>query len=178
MQHNLDVDASKRQVETISKSIIEKSAHKTKILLTEEISTMTVEQTAEGAYHQAKKEQSRTSTTAPATPRDIEPIQYDDNIILQACPSANAIFCDSVSALAEILSFEGDDAREEIPTTFVNDQTTQWSPTYPRYSNSSTISKSCLTPRDGEQCQRRGRFLVWPASLQAPSFTVTQEASD
>lgn len=111
----------------------------------------------------------------PISTTDLEPLQYDDNIILQACPSANVIFCDSVSALAEILSFEGDDdTREETPTKHY-DQLSQRSPTYLRNSDSSAISKSCFSP-SSDQCQQRGRFLVWPAALQPPTLSITEEA--
>lgn len=122
--------------------------------------------TADGTLQPTQKEDEHLTNT------DIEKLHYDDDIILPTCTS-NSILCDSVSAIVEILSFEGDDAREEMPT--LSDQMSQRSPSNRRRSESSAVSnKPCLSPSN--DCQRRGRFLVWPAALQARSLSLAEEA--
>lgn len=91
---------------------------------------------------------------------------HDDTIVLQACPSVNGIFCDSVNAIAEILSIDGeDDGLQEAAQKARRDSQCQPIPVGP---------KACLTPTSEHGCQRRGRFLVWPVSLSTPSLNLPE----
>ena len=93
---------------------------------------------------------------------EIEPLHFhDDTVILQSCPSVNGIFCDSVNSIAEILSMDGGDDELQEPT-----------PSCRRDSQPMVDPKACLTPTSEHGCQRRGRFLIWPASLSTPSLNL------
>ena len=115
-----------------------------------------------------------TRTEVPSTSTEIEQahVANDDNIILQGCPPVSQIFCDPVNAFAEILSFEADDADlDQMPSLVRINQTSPHSTMGAHAVAPQPASKQCMTPRSDQACQRRGRFLVWPASLVTPPLT-------
>ena len=104
----------------------------------------------------------------PETSAEIEPLHHltshpEDSMILQACPSVNGICCDGVNAIAEILSLDGQDDSELTDTNPANRRDSQPIVMDP---------KACLTPTNEPGCQRRGRFLIWPARLADPSLEL------
>ena len=115
------------------------------------------------------------STEDNALSTEIEPLRMnDDDIILQGCPPASHIFCDTMSIITDILSFEGaEDEVSDMPSIVrVNQASPRSAVDHQACPQSS--SKACLTPRSDQACQRRGRFLVWPASLASPALTQTE----
>ena len=117
-------------------------------------------------------------TALPVTPTQTNPLSTeidpahvanDDNIILHGCPPVRQILCDPVNAFAEILSFADEDLGD-VPSMVRVDQTSPRSTMDGQACTPQTSSQQCLTPRTDQACQRRGRFIIWPASLTSPSL--------
>ncbi|CAB9526579.1 expressed unknown protein [Seminavis robusta] len=86
-------------------------------------------------------------------------------------PPIDTIFCDSMSTIAEMLSFDSDDSTEgarDVVAAASNEQMTPSAVGNQYYGHRGV----CLTPDANQTCQRRGRFLVWPANLSAPSLAL------
>ena len=153
--------------------------------------------------------------TSPSTCSDAGPPReiiidssYNDeynaghNIILQTCPEAADMFCDSLNAIADILSLERDDDAQDLAaatvvtahnhnaapsSSDVDQQTTSPRSVLEHQHRSATATTTrhsiCvtttppLTPNNEGCCQRRGRFLVWPASLSSPSLGLPDTRS-
>lgn len=146
-------------------------------IVTEAVGDMETRRADKIAMTLMSNDQSPAQAAMPVAPTESDPHSTeieqahaadDDNIILQGCPPVNQIFCDPVNALSEILSFEADDADlEQMPSLVRINQTSPRSTMESRACTSEPVSKQCMTPRSDQACQRRGRFLVWPASLAA-----------
>ena len=96
----------------------------------------------------------------------------DDIITLQGCPQASLACCDTLNLFADILSPDGDDDFEYMRITSIsqNKQTSFRSSKNPRPFLQASSNSDCLTPRSDQECQRRGRFLIWPSALSNPAL--------
>jgi len=129
----------------------------------------------------------------------------ENSVILQSCPPAD-IFCDSASAIEEMLSFDGTEDADELPPVATRAAAAAAVGAVPVTKNGGSVNQTTsprsvleqqrrasyqvlesapLTPTaytgaegGGGCCQRRGRFLIWPASLSSPSLGLadTQRA--